>query len=141
MKSNDVILHTLTRVAVFVIFTFAMDLFLSGHHEPGGGFIGGLAIASGIVLFYLAFGYERISKNLPVNFVKVAASGVLIAVATGMIGLLSGTTFLTHRVFSIDLPIFGVTGIPTSTLFDTGVALAVIGTAVHIILTISEDRS
>src|SRR5690606_20262330 len=120
MKANDVILHTLTRVAVFVIFTFALDLFLSGHHEPGGGFIGGLAIASGIILFYLAFGYEKISKNLPVNFIKVAAAGVMIAVLTGMIALLFGDSFLTHHVFTIRLPIFGKTEILTSTLFDTG---------------------
>ena len=65
MKSNDVILHTLTKVAIFVIFTFAIDLFLSGHHEPGGGFIGGLAIASGIVLFYLSFGWNGLVKISP----------------------------------------------------------------------------
>lgn len=140
MKSNDVILHTLTKVAIFVIFTFAIDLFLSGHHEPGGGFIGGLAIASGIVLFYLSFGSERVSKNLPLNFIKVAASGVAIAVLTGMIGLLSSDPFLTHRIYEVDLLIFGPTEITTALLFDTGVALAVVGTAVHIILTISEDR-
>jgi len=39
------------------------------------------------------------------------------------------------------LPIFGVTELATAVLFDTGVALAVIGTAVSIILSISEDAN
>jgi multisubunit Na+/H+ antiporter MnhB subunit len=45
------------------------------------------------------------------------------------------------KIFYFDLPIFGKTELATATIFDTGVALAVIGTAVTIILTISDDRS
>ncbi|GJM72797.1 hypothetical protein HMSSN036_50130 [Paenibacillus macerans] len=41
MKPNNVILKSVTRVAVVIIFTFSIYLFLNGHHQPGGGFIGG----------------------------------------------------------------------------------------------------
>ena len=141
MKPNDVILHTVTKVAVMIIFTFSIYLFYGGHHNPGGGFIGGLSVASGITLLFLAFDIETIRKNIPFDFKNVAAIGVLIAIFTGMGGMLFGKPFLTQTFGYFDLPIFGKTELATATIFDTGVALAVIGTSVTIILTISDDRS
>ena len=141
MKPNDVILHTVTKIAVMIIFTFSIYLFYGGHHNPGGGFIGGLSVASGITLLLLAFDIETIRKNIPFDFKNVAAIGVLIAIFTGIGGLFFGQPFLTQTFGYFDLPIFGKTELATATIFDTGVALAVIGTAVTIILTISDDRS
>ncbi len=141
MKPNDVILHTVTKIAVMIIFTFSIYLFNGGHHNPGGGFIGGLSVASGITLLFLAFDIETIRKNIPFDFKNVAAVGVLIAIFTGLGGLFYGQPFLTQTFGYFDLPIFGKTELATAVLFDTGVALAVIGTAVTIILTISDDRS
>lgn len=141
MKTNDVILHTVTKIAVMIIFTFSIYLFYGGHHNPGGGFIGGLSVASGITLLFLAFDIETIRKNIPFDFKNVATVGVLIAIFTGMGGLFFGQPFLTQTFGYFDLPIFGKTELATATIFDTGVALAVIGTAVTIILTISDDCS
>ncbi|WP_274622839.1 MnhB domain-containing protein, partial [Sinobaca sp. H24] len=45
MKINDVILQTVTKIVTFIILTFAIYLFFAGHHNPGGGFIGGLVIS------------------------------------------------------------------------------------------------
>ena len=109
MKPNDVILHTVTKVAVMIIFTFSIYLFYGGHHNPGGGFIGGLSVASGITLLLLAFDIETIRKNIPFDFKNVAAVGVLIAILTGMGRLLFGEPFLTQTFGYFDLPIFGET--------------------------------
>lgn len=140
MRPNDVMLHTLTKVAAVIILVFSIDLFLAGHHSPGGGFIGGLTTAAGIILLYLAFDIETVKKNIPIDFKKVAALGVLISVLTGVGGMLFGDNFLTQSFGYFNLPIFGKTELATAVLFDVGVALAVIGTAVSIILSISEDR-
>jgi len=140
MKPNDVILHTVTKVAAVIIFAFAIYLYYGGHHNPGGGFIGGLSIASGITLLFLAFDIETIRKNIPFNFKNVAALGVLIAILTGMGSFLFDVPFLTQTFGYFDIPIFRETELATALIFDTGVALAVIGTAVTIILTISDDR-
>lgn len=140
MKPNNIILQTVTRVAVFIIFTFSIYLFMSGHHQPGGGFIGGLSTAAAIVLLYLSFGIEKVRENIRVDFKKLAAVGVFIAVGTGLASIVYGQAFLTQSFGHFDLPIFGDTELATAMLFDTGVALAVIGTAVNIILSISEDR-
>ncbi|MDV2888488.1 MnhB domain-containing protein, partial [Alkalihalophilus pseudofirmus] len=49
-KPNDVILRTVTKAAIIIIFTFSIYLFFGGHHNPGGGFVGGLSIAAGFIL-------------------------------------------------------------------------------------------
>ncbi len=140
MKPNDVILHTVVKVAALIIFTFAIYLFYGGHHNPGGGFIGGLSAASGITLLFLAFDIETIKNNIPFDFKNVAAVGVLIAILTGMGSLLFDQSFLTQAFGYFNIPVFGETELATAVLFDIGVALAVIGTAVTIILSISDDR-
>ncbi|MDU4694266.1 MAG: Na(+)/H(+) antiporter subunit B [Paenibacillus sp.] len=140
MKPNDVILRSVTRVAAVIILTFSIYLFMSGHHHPGGGFIGGLSTASAIVLLYLSFGIEKVRENIRLDFKKLAAIGVLVAVGTGLAGIVFGQPFLTQTFGHVELPIFGDTELASALIFDTGVALAVIGTAVNIILSISEDR-
>ncbi|MEH7124630.1 Na(+)/H(+) antiporter subunit B [Bacillus sp. JJ1773] len=139
MNPNDVILRSVTKMAIVIILTFSIYLFFGGHHNPGGGFIGGLSVAAGLVLLYLAFDIETVRKNIPVDFKKVAGFGVLLAVLTGMISIFSGKPFLNQTFGYFNLPVFGKTELATAVLFDVGVALAVIGTAVTIILSISED--
>lgn len=139
MKINDVILQTITKLVAFIILTFGVELFLAGHNNPGGGFIGGLVLSSALVLLFLVYDIETVQKGIPVDFKKVAAVGVLFAVGTGLGAVLFGAEFLTQTFKIFDLPIFGDTELPTVLLFEVGVALTVVGTVVTIILSISED--
>lgn len=139
-KPNDVIIRSVTKVAVVIIFTFAINLFVSGHHYPGGGFIGGLAFASALILLFLTFDIETVRKNIPVDFKVVAAVGVLIAVLTGVGAMLFDFPFLSQTYGYFNLPVFGKTELATAVIFDVGVALAVIGTSVTIIMSIGDDR-
>lgn len=139
MKINDVILQTVTKIVVFIILTMAVYLFISGHNSPGGGFIGGLVLASALVLLFLAFDTETIMNRIPLDFKMVAALGAFIAVATGVASLFFDVPFLSQAYSYFNLPIFGKTGLATVTVFELGVALAVVGVVVTIILSISED--
>lgn len=139
-KPNDVILRTAAKVAVVIILTFSLNLFISGHHNPGGGFIGGLTFVAAIVLLFLVYGIEKVRTNIFVDFKVVAGIGVLIAVLTGIGGMVKGKHFLNQTFGYVDLPVFGATEMATAVLFDVGVALAVIGTSLTIIMTIGEDR-
>ncbi|MFJ8063512.1 Na(+)/H(+) antiporter subunit B [Psychrobacillus sp. NPDC096426] len=140
MKINDVILRTVSKIVVFIILTFGVYLFLSGHNTPGGGFIGGLVLASAIVLLYLSGDMETVKKSLPLDFKLVAAFGVLLATATGFGSIFFGVQFMSQTFAYFDLPIFGKTELTTVTIFEAGVALAVVGVVVTIILSISEDE-
>ncbi|BAE85966.1 Na(+)/H(+) antiporter subunit B [Desulfitobacterium hafniense] len=137
---NDVILRMVTKVVVVIILTFAVNLFVSGHHHPGGGFIGGLAFVAAIVLLFLVYGIEKVRQNFPVDFKALAGVGVLISVLTGARGMFVGEPFLTQAFGYVHLPLFGKTEMATAVLFDVGVALAVIGTSLTIIMSIGDDR-
>lgn len=139
-KPNDVILRTVTKAAVVIILTFAINLFISGHHHPGGGFIGGLTFSSALILLFLTFDIETVRRTIPLDFKVVAAIGVLISVLTGVGGMLYNAPFLTQEFGYFEIPIFGETELATAVLFDIGVALAVIGTSLTIILSIGDDR-
>ncbi|MGI6469394.1 MAG: Na(+)/H(+) antiporter subunit B [Syntrophomonadaceae bacterium] len=139
-RPNDVILRTVTKVAAVIILTFSIHLFISGHHFPGGGFIGGLTFTAAITLLFLVYGIDTIRKNVSADFKAVAAIGVLISALTGVGGMMAGKPFLYQSSGSVNLPFLGDTILATAVLFDVGVALAVIGTALTIITSIGDDR-
>ena len=140
MKINDVILQTVVKAVVLIIFTFGIYLFMSGHNEPGGGFIGGLVLASAFVLMFLSYDSETVSDAIPFDFKKLSALGVLLAMSSATVPMFFGQPFLSQSFGYFDLPIFGKTELATVTLFESGVALTVIGVVVNIITSISEDE-
>ncbi|HAQ07060.1 MAG TPA: Na(+)/H(+) antiporter subunit B [Bacillus bacterium] len=140
MKTNDVILQTVTKLTLYVIILFSIHLFFAGHYYPGGGFIGGLMTSGAIVLLLLAFDIKTVQTILPIDYIKVTAVGLLIAVATGAGALFVDMPFLTHAFTYAELPILGKTSLHTAVLFDTGVYLVVIGVTMTIIQTIGESE-
>lgn len=138
LKINDVILQTVTKVVVFIILTLAVYLFLAGHNNPGGGFIGGLVLASSFVLLFIAFDIETIQKGIPFDFKWIAALGAFLVVLSGLGSSFFGASFLTQTLAYLDLPLFGTTELATVIIFEAGVALAVVGVVVTIILSISK---
>ena len=139
MKINDVILHTVVKGVVFIVLTLGVYLFFAGHNEPGGGFIGGLVLGSGIVLLYITFDIETVHRGMPFDFKKVAALGVLLATGSAIASIFLNVPFLTQTDVYVEFPLLGETHLSTVTIFEAGVALTVIGTLVTIILSISED--
>lgn len=140
LKVNDVILKSVVRGVVFIVFTLGMYLFFAGHNAPGGGFIGGLVLGSGIVLLYLTYDIETVHKGMPFDFKIVAAIGVLLATGSAIASIFFDVPFLTQTDGYFNLPLVGEKHLSTVTIFEAGVALTVIGTLVTIILNISEDE-
>jgi multicomponent Na+:H+ antiporter subunit B len=140
MKFTDVILQTATKVLVFIILTFSIYVLFTGHHNPGGGFIGGLITASALVLLYIAFDAQTVRDTIPVDFKLLGAAGVLLAILTAAASFLFGVPFLSQSFSHIHLPLFGEVEWATAIVFDLGVYMAVIGTAMTIITSISEDE-
>jgi multicomponent Na+:H+ antiporter subunit B len=140
MKTNDLILQTCTKVVLFVIILFSIHLFFAGHYYPGGGFVGGLMTSGAIVLLLLAFDLKTVQNILPIDYKYLIGTGLLFAVGTGIIGILSGKPFLTHAFDYYQIPFLGETSLHTAVLFDTGVFLVVVGVTMTIIQTIGEDE-
>lgn len=140
MRFTDVILHTATKVILFIVLTFSIYVLFSGHHNPGGGFVGGLVTACAIVLLHLAFDAATVREMLPVDYKLLGAAGILIAVLTGCGALVFGYPFLTQTMLHVQLPLFGEIELASAVLFDIGVYFAVVGTSMTVITSISEDE-
>ncbi|MNC50250.1 Na(+)/H(+) antiporter subunit B [compost metagenome] len=140
VKTNDVILQTITKTVVYIILTFSLFLFLAGHNNPGGGFIGGLMTSAALVLLAIAFGMKNVARTVPLDFRKVTAIGLLTAFLTGTGSFLFDVPFMTHSFGYFNLPILGKTELATAVLFDLGVYMAVVGVTMTILFTIGRDN-
>ncbi|MBM7648509.1 multicomponent Na+:H+ antiporter subunit B [Bacillus ectoiniformans] len=140
MRTNDVILQTVSKIVFFIIILFSIHLFFAGHYNPGGGFIGGLLTSGAIVLLLLAYDIKTVAKGFPINYITLIGIGLLFAVGTSAGALLFNVPFLTHAYDYFYLPLLGKTSLHTAVLFDTGVYLVVIGVTMTIIQTIGESE-
>src|SRR5699024_1319536 len=139
LKINDLILRTVTKLIVFIILTLAIYLFFSGHAAPGGGVLGGLVLASAIVLLLLTYDIETIKYSIPFDFKIFFVIGVLIVLLPGLGSIIFGDPFLTQTFATVILPFLGEVELSTVTFFELGVALVVVGVVGTIILSMFED--
>ena len=139
-KPNNLILRSTSSVIVFILLGFAFYLLLAGHNSPGGGFVGGLVSAAGLLLMYFAYGEKNVQKVLPINYMFLIPLGLCVATLTELGSLLFNKPFLTQTFGSIHLPLFGEVEIATAMFFDIGVYLTVLGTTMTIILAVAFDR-
>lgn len=140
MRFTDLILQTATKLLVFIILTFSVYILFAGHHNPGGGFIGGLITASAIVLLYIAFDEPSVREIIRLDFKLIGTVGVLLAIGTATASIFFGQPFLTSATVQVTLPVIGEITLGSALLFDIGVYLTVIGTTLTIISSISKDE-
>ena len=140
MKVNNLILQFTAKIVFFMIFFFSVHIFFAGHYTPGGGFVGGLLMASAIVLLVIAFDLKTVQTILPVNYTYLTATGLIISVATAAFPMFNGDPFFTHYFDYFTLPLIGKTSLHTAALFDLGVYFVVVGVTMTIIQTIGEDE-
>ena len=137
MKSS-LILTTTVKFIIPLLLIFSFFLLLRGHNEPGGGFSGGLVAASAYALFAIANGVSEAIKFLKVDPIFLIGCGLLIALISALLPLLSGESFMTGVWLSNEIPVVGKLGTPL--VFDIGVYILVLGIASKIIFSLSEDE-
>ena len=59
---GDVILQTIAKIVVPLIFLFGLYILLNGHLSPGGGFSGGAVIGAGLILYNASFGFAKTQR-------------------------------------------------------------------------------
>lgn len=137
MKS--LILRTVTQLLFPLFLLYSIFLLLAGHHEPGGGFIGGLVAATAFVLYAIAFDVDSSRKLLCLDPRTVIAWGLVAAVSSAMIALSVGKPFM--KGLWVEFYVFGLGMLKVGTplLFDIGVYLVVIGITVLFIFNLAEE--
>ncbi|MGC4396130.1 MnhB domain-containing protein [Hydrogenophaga sp. T2] len=120
---NSPILAVAGRVLLPLALLFSLYLLWRGHNEPGGGFVGGLVAAAGFTVHALPRGREALLRALRWPPTGIAAAGLVLALLSGLPGLLGDSAFLTHQWHFWPNGF----GLGTTLLFDIGVYLAVLG--------------
>ncbi|KAA9150311.1 sodium:proton antiporter [Amycolatopsis acidicola] len=78
-----------------VALVLGMDIVLHGHLTPGGGFQGGVVLATGWHLLYIAGSPAALAKLRPIDWCEYAeAAGTGLYVVAGVLGLVAGGVFL-----------------------------------------------
>ena len=131
------ILQTATRVLMPLLLLFAVFLLLRGHNQPGGGFVGGLVVASSFVLYSIAFGVNAARRALLVTPSALLGVGLIVALTSGLLAAARRQPFMTAQW--VELPIGpNLVAVGTPLVFDVGVFLAVIGVVLTIVFTLAE---
>jgi multicomponent Na+:H+ antiporter subunit B len=131
------ILQTAVRLLMPLLLLFAVFLLLRGHNQPGGGFVGGLVVSASFVLYAIAFGVDAARRALLVQPSRLLGIGLLVALLSGLPGVIGGDPFMTAVWTSFDTG-STVIDLGTPLLFDIGVFLAVIGVVLTIVLTLAD---
>ena len=137
---NSLIFRTVSRFLVGLMLLFSIFLLLRGHNEPGGGFIGGLVAAAGIVVYGLADGPAAVRDILRVDPRAIAMVGLLMALLAGLIAAVTGAPFLTGLwTFIGATPDDKGLALGTPLLFDIGVYLVVVGGVLGMVIALEEE--
>jgi multicomponent K+:H+ antiporter subunit A len=133
-ERHPLVLAVMSRAMLPLALLVALHLLLRGHQLPGGGFVAGLVTACAMVLQYVASGVRWTSRRLKPRYGRIAASGILLAAATGLGSWLFGYPFLTSAFGHFHIPLLGEAELASAMLFDVGVYLAVVGATLLILL-------
>ena len=120
-----------------VLMLFSIFLTLRGHNAPGGGFAGGLVMGSAVVLRYLAAGPRGV-RSLRIDPIVLIGTGLLIGVVVGLTSLVADGSFLESAIWKFDVVILGKIKIVSSSLFDIGVHVLVVGAVMAVIVALAE---
>jgi len=113
-------------------------IFLRGHNLPGGGFIAGLVTAVAFILQYIAHGSNWIAERITINYRKIIAAGIAIALFTGVGSWFFGRPFMTTWFEYFDIPFIGEIELASALVFDIGVYITVVGSTLMILASLGQ---
>ena len=132
-RNRSILIEVLVRLLFHPAIVVSVFLLFVGHNAPGGGFAGGLLAGLALVARYLAGGRYELGEAAPVDAGRLLGSGLLLAAGTATGSLFFGGAPLESAWFETDVPLLGTISIGTSTLFDVGVYLVVVGLVLDIL--------
>ena len=106
---------------------------MAGHNLPGGGFAGGLTAGLALTIRYLAGGRFELREATPVSAGALLGIGLAVAAASGAVPLLLGGQVFQTAIIELWLPVFGDIKFVTSTIFDIGVYIVVVGLVLDVL--------
>ena len=96
MHKTDILDVVSRKLAPFILL-FGLYLITYGHVTPGGGFQGGVVLASGMVLLLLCRGTGKMQTLFPIPAIHfVEALGFFAFLVMGLAGVIAGNGYLSN---------------------------------------------
>jgi multisubunit Na+/H+ antiporter MnhB subunit len=132
---TSVLTRSISRGLLAPILVVSVAILVKGYADVGDGFAAGIVASLGVLLQFVAFGRERVAALLPVRAAPLLAmAGLGVAVAVFAVPVLAGGAPLEHWPPPGQEPMHvGSLELITAVVFDVGVFLLVLGSAVAII--------
>lgn len=127
-RQESVIVRTTCRLLAPFIQMFGLYVIVHGHSSPGGGFQGGVILASSFVLLAIGFGPGEVQRRISrPALLACTCAGVLLYAAIGAACVLLGANFLDYGALPLpDARSLGMLGI------EIGVGITVAAAMVSI---------
>ena len=138
-ERRSIIFEVITRLLFHSVIMFSIYLLLAGHNMPGGGFAGGLMAGLALTIRYLAGGRFELAEASPVSAGLLLGGGLGLASLSAAAPLLFGGQILQTAIIQFTWPIFGDIKFVTSTIFDIGVYLVVVGLVLDVLRSLGSE--
>lgn len=103
-REKDIIVKICGSITLPLALLLGIYIVLHGHLSPGGGFQGGVIIASAVLIYYIAYGRNKtlniFSKS---KFSKIEEFGALTFIFVASLGLIYGVSFFSNVLNKGDL--------------------------------------
>jgi len=138
-QNRSILLEVVVRLIFHAIIVVSIYLLFAGHNLPGGGFAGGLVAGFAFVARYLAGGRYELGAAAPLDAGKLLGAGLLTVAATALVPLFFGVDALTSTWVEAEVPLLGHVEFVTSTFFDVGVYLVVVGLVLDVLRSLGAE--
>ncbi|MFK4728975.1 Na+/H+ antiporter subunit A [Agromyces mediolanus] len=138
-RRRSILIEVLVRLLFHPAIVVSVFLLFVGHNAPGGGFAGGLLAGLALVARYLAGGRYELGEAAPIDAGHLLGTGLLLAAGTATSSLFFGLAVFESSWFETEVPLLGTISIGTSTLFDIGVYLVVVGLVLDILRSLGAE--
>ncbi|WP_404474253.1 Na+/H+ antiporter subunit A [Microbacterium aerolatum] len=138
-ENRSILLEVIVRILFHTIIVVSIYLLFAGHNQPGGGFAGGLVAGMALVMRYIAGGRWELGAAAPTDAGRLLGSGLILAVGTAVVPLFFDLAPLTSTFWEWEIPGIGHMEFVTSTIFDIGVYLVVIGLVLDVLRSLGAE--
>lgn len=137
--NRSILLEVVVRLLFHALIVVSIYLLLVGHNAPGGGFAGGLVAGLALVARYLAGGRHELAVAAPFDAGRTLGAGLVLAGGAAIVPIFFGAAPLTSAWFTLDLGPIGSLDVVTSTVFDIGVYLVVVGLVLDVLRSLGAE--
>ena len=124
---RSIIFEVVARLLFPVLVVVGIYLLLAGHNAPGGGFAAGMVTGLALMVRYLAGGRYELDEAAPIDAGVLMGTGLFVATVSGLAPIAFGGVVLQSATIDLVVPLLGELHVVTSTFFDVGVYLVVVG--------------